>query len=218
MSNVNTNNKVLYTMPVINDNFVCYHCSQIVKCLKLELTCEKCQNKFITKILFQNAEKYNKWTCPSCDNDFKPTKVEHKKLNELSCSGCKQSNGVCIHSELACSLSKDFMNFFNNNLYSIKGSDECSILSIYRIDKTRIDIHALKYVPLFKNQYKVSPNNVVLIRQRFKSKKNYITNIIIYNFEEKWKIVFNEKFEKGNDWFILVLEFLKTEFNHLFQK
>lgn len=213
INEVNTRDENLYKSSTVKDNYVCYYCSQTVKRIKLHLTCKKCQKQFTTRVLLQNQNIYNDWVCSLCDD--KPIEKNTLKISELACSSCRVDNGTCHHPELPCSLSKNFVEFLSNFLCSIKGSDDCSILSIYGIDKSRLDIHALKYVPLFKNQYSVSPNNLVLIRQRLNSKKNYITNILIYNFNKKWNEVYNEKFDKGMNWTENVIRFLIKDFNKL---
>ena len=208
VQSINTNDANLYNLPVVIDNFVCYLCTQKIKLVKLNLTCNKCKSTFCTKVLGSNKLNYNNWTCPVCtSNDIKNV-ITKGKTSELNCPICFHGNGVCNHPELSCSSSSKFVKFSNSNLYSVKGSKECSILSINEIDKKRTDIHAFKYVPLHKTHYSLSFNNLILIRQRINSKNNFITNIILYNYKNKWQEVYNNKFEKGRNWVVDVLKFI----------
>ena len=208
---VNANNSALYDLPVVIDNFVCYLCSQKIKLVKLSLTCDKCKSVFCTKVLESNRSNYNSWVCPTCvSNTIKKSIIKGANLSELKCSVCFQKDGVCNHPELPCSLASKFVPFINSGLYSVKNSKDCSILSISEVDNKRTDIHAFKYKPLHKTNYLIATNNLVLLRQRVNSKKNFVTKVILYGYKDKWYEMFCHNYVKGENWVVGVLEFINA--------
>ena len=208
---INTNDDDLYKSEIVINNYICCHCALKTKQIKIKLICENCKIEFITKILFSNKDMYLNWKCPKCSSNIIKN-VERSKTNtEMNCGTCHIKLGVCNHPELDCCKSNELTPFTNNRLYALKDSDDCSILSICKMNYSRNDIHALKFIPLFKNDYLIAKNNLILIRQRLKSKKNYVTNVIIYKFDKNWNEVFNKNFNKGINWVEEILNFGKLE-------
>jgi len=197
-------NPEMYSHPLIKNNFVCILCENKVTKLKVVLSCTKCKKTFNTKILLENRDKYDtKWECPFCTvpDDVRD---KRKKSDYLSCDGCKEKKGVCVQPDLLCSYSTKYSVFGGaSELYSSK--KECTVLSIDKIDMTRDDIHTLKYVMLCNPKYSVATDNVILVKQRVGSKKNFSNKVGLYKFSQnKKRFLLNceKSYERGNDWIV----------------
>jgi hypothetical protein len=201
---VTTSTPEIYSHPIIKDNYVCPLCESKVTKLKVTLTCNKCKKEFRTKILMENKEKYSpEWECPFC------VKVEDKrdkrrKTLELNCDCCKSKRGLCFQPDLNCTLSSDYVVFGGaKELYSTK--KDCTILSVDSVDMSRDDIHSIKYSMLYNDKYLVSTHNIVFIKQRLGSKKNFKNKVTLYSFnKEKKKFMqsYEQTFDKGVDWIV----------------
>ncbi len=208
---INTNNKAMYESPIVKENAVCPTCLTGVVRIKVVLACAKCKTPFQTKVLAMNKDKYtDKWLCPLCVSNGTPkTEARKRDCAELNCPECKVRRGVCSQPKLNCTLSRSFVPFGNGNLYSTR--KECTILSVHQIDKDRDDIHCLGYTPLYKSEYAIAPENFVIIKQRIGSRKQFVTNIIVYRYSQshrKFEVALNKKFDKGSDWILPVKDFL----------
>lgn len=209
---IGTTNVKLYDLPVVRENAICPKCDiRIKNKVKLVLTCVKCKHVFQTKVLDINKDKYAKdWLCPMClSNEMPKSESKNGKSIELNCGGCQIERGVCKYPQLGCTHSKHFVPFGNGNLYSL--NKDCTILSVHSLNKDRDDIHCLNYTLLSKAECSIAPNNSIIIKQRMGSRKNFVTNVIVYRFnstDNKFGIAFENKFEKGKDWIIEVKKFL----------
>jgi len=202
--NVNTNNSRMYSDTVIIDNFVCPLCMGKSDRIKIVLVCAKCNRTFQTRVFKENADKYtSNWLCPACVNSSNFSHTKHKKLVEVGCQGCNVVHGLCLHPELNCVHSKNYAPFDTADLYSDKKQNK--IMFIHDIDKSRDDIHSLKFIVMYKKKYSVSNRGVVLIKQRIGSKKNFTTNIILYKSKEDnhgVEVVYDKSFKKCDDWIV----------------
>lgn len=207
---INTNNRKLYESNIIKDNAVCPKCSTHINRIKMLLECSKCGHKFQTRILTENKEKYaNGWKCPLCiDNNIEKEEIKGKFI-ELNCAGCQLQRGVCSQPKLNCTLSKNMVAFNSSDLYSVER--ECTMMSIHNVDKHRDDIHCFGYTLLYKSEYMISRDNSILLKQRIGSKKKFITNIVVYRYNQKlhkFGLALDEKFKKGKDWIVPIKKFL----------
>ena len=210
---VNTTNAKMYESPVVKDNGVCSSCSVKTQKVKIVLTCSKCGHVFQTRVLSVNKNKYNgTWECPMCISNSLPqtkTAVEKKNSIELNCNECRLERGVCFHPELNCSLVKYFAQFSSGDIYSVK--KECTVLSVHKVNKDRDDVHCFEYTLLYKSNYSLSPNNVVIVKQRIGSKKQFTTNIIVYVYNKskhQFNIALDKIYKKGDDWIVPTRDFL----------
>lgn len=199
---VNATDERLYKSPIVTDNYVCPSCTADVKRVKIKLTCSKCKTTFCTRVLVMHKDKYGAdWVCPICSAGSGTIKKGITKNTGVAvdCVWCQHKRGVCPHPEVNCLLAKGFVAFSSSDLYSIK--KVCTIMSISRVYKKRDDIHCFRYSLLYKTRYLIAPENLVLIKHRDGSKKNFITNVIVYKYKKsKFEVVYNEKFNKGVDW------------------
>jgi hypothetical protein len=202
----------MYESPIVRENAVCNSCLTEVVRIRVSLVCAKCKTPFQTKVLAINKDKYtDKWLCPLCVSNGAPKTEVHNKRDcaELNCPECRVKRGVCSQPKLNCTLSRGFVPFGNGDLYSTR--KECTILSVHCIDKDRDDIHCFGYTPLYKSEYSISPSNFVIIKQRVGSRKQFVTNIIVYRYNQggrKFEVALNKKFDRGADWILPVKDFL----------
>ena len=210
---VNVNDTKMYESPIVMDNGLCPSCRVKTQRVKLVLTCSKCGHVFQTSVLAVNRDKYNdKWECPMCISNSLPqvkTAVEKKNSIELNCDGCRLERGVCFHPELNCSLAKHFAQFSSGDIYSVK--KECTVLSVHKIIKDRDDIHCFEYTLLYKSNYGLAPTNVVIVKQRRGSKKQFTTNIIVYVYDKskhQFNTAIDKTYKKGEDWIVPTRDFL----------
>ncbi len=217
IKDIDTTDERLYKSPIVIDNYVCSPCSTDVKRIKVKLTCSKCKATFCTKIFVEHKDKYGaNWVCPVCSAGNGEVKKGITKATGVAvgCVWCQHKRGVCPHPDVNCLLAKGFVSFNSSDLYSIK--KVCTVMSISRVHKKRDDIHCLSYSLLYKTNYSISPENLVLIKHREGSKKNFVTNVIVYRFKKsKFEVVFNEKFDKGTDWIKPTKKFIMAEAPHL---
>jgi len=187
-------NPEMYSHPIIKNNFVCIICEKQVTKLKVVLSCTKCKKEFHTS---------TDWECPFCT---KPVDIrdKRKKMLELDCDGCKENKGVCIQPDLSCVFSVKFVVFGGaSELYSTKKS--CTVLSISGVDMEREDIHSMKYIMLCNPKYSIAINNIILVKQRIGSKKNFNNKISLYRYEQKKKnfvLDCENDYYKGTDWIV----------------
>ena len=215
---VNTTNTKMYDSPVVKDNGVCLLCSGKDQRMKIVLTCSKCGHVFQTRVLIANKDKYNgDWECPMCISNSLPqikTVVEKKNSIELNCNECRLERGVCFHPELNCSLVKHFAQFSIGDLCLVK--DGCTVLSVHNVSKDRDDIHCFEYTLLYKSNYSLSPKNVVIVKQRMGSKKQFTTNIIVYVYDKskhQFNVALDKTYKKGEDWIVETRDFLLKKGN-----
>lgn len=199
---IDTAKPEIYDKRVVRNNFVCDACRPGVRVVSIKLECAKCYNTFSTKAPADHVSEYSKWKCPACVSGEPITpKNRNKSKTDIGCHDCRRSRGVCFYPEEKCKYNANFVKFDASSLNQMKES--ASVLTVHEVDEFRDDIHFLKYTPLVQPLQALAKGNLVIIRCREGSKKNYITHLNIYKYDDKkaqFVAIFNHQFPKEADW------------------